>query len=83
MKVSAQTNATFPDRIPYNHWINSQLSVARFYGGISINSKHYVVEPETNDLVVAVRRKHRKEKQNQPEKKSKKSLSSQSEMGLN
>lgn len=41
----------YPNRIPYRAWINSQLSVARFYGGMILNGKEYVVEPETNDLV--------------------------------
>ena len=34
------------DRIPYNIWINSQLSVARFYGGIKIDGKQYEFDPE-------------------------------------
>lgn len=34
------------DRIPYDTWVNSQLSVARFYGGIDINGKHYIFDPE-------------------------------------
>jgi hypothetical protein len=41
----------YPDRIPYQAWINSQLSIARFYGGMTLNGKEYFVEPETNDLV--------------------------------
>ena len=40
-----------PDRILYKDWINSQLSVARFYGGINYNGASYVIEPKTNDLV--------------------------------
>jgi hypothetical protein len=40
------------DRIPYEHWINSQLNIVRFYGGIKINGKEYVVDPTTNDLVL-------------------------------
>jgi len=28
-------------RIPYDTWINSQLSVARFYGGCQLNEKQY------------------------------------------
>lgn len=42
----------YPDRISYQAWINSQLSVARFYGGMILNGKEYFVEPGTNDLVV-------------------------------
>lgn len=29
------------DRIPYNNWINSQLSIARFSWWIKYNWKHY------------------------------------------
>lgn len=50
----------FGDRIPYQYWINSQLSVARFYGGIVLNGKTYVIDRETNDLVVPMSRKKRK-----------------------
>lgn len=62
----------FPDRIPYAHWINSQLSVARFYGGIVLNNSRYIIEKDTNDLVKVIRCKNRKEK---TKKKSKKDLS--------
>lgn len=41
----------YPDRIPYQAWINSQLSIARFYGGLQLNGKEYFVEADTNDLV--------------------------------
>jgi hypothetical protein len=43
----------YPDRIPYQSWISSQLSIARFYGGMTLNGKEYFVEPETNDLVAS------------------------------
>lgn len=33
--------STYPDVIPYDYWINSQLSVARFYGGCKINGEYY------------------------------------------
>ena len=33
-------------RIPYSQWRNSQLSVARFYGGIQINGEHYEFDRE-------------------------------------
>ena len=33
-------------RIPYDTWINSQLSVARHYGRCSLNGKEYVFDPE-------------------------------------
>lgn len=39
------------ERIYYNAWINSQLSVARFSGGCIINNTKYVVCNLTNDLV--------------------------------
>ena len=32
------------DRIPYDTWANSQLSVAKYYGGININGKSYVLD---------------------------------------
>jgi hypothetical protein len=70
----------YPDRIPYEHWINSQLSIARFYGGISVNGKRYVIDKETNDLVVPVSRKKRKEI---AEKKTKKNLFISDEMNFN
>lgn len=41
----------YPDRIPYQNWINSQLSVARHYGGMTLNGKTYRVEAVTGDLV--------------------------------
>jgi hypothetical protein len=41
----------YPNRIPYNAWINSQLSIARHYGGINLQGKAYYVEKETGDLV--------------------------------
>ena len=31
-------------RIPYDAWINSQLSIARFYGGCKLNGKDYVLD---------------------------------------
>ena len=31
-------------RIPYNVWINSQLSIARFYGGCKVNGKDYFLD---------------------------------------
>ena len=33
-----------PHRIPYDSWINSQLSIARHYGGCRINGKTYVLD---------------------------------------
>lgn len=34
------------DRIPYERWINSQLSVARFAGGCMINEVKYELDFE-------------------------------------
>lgn len=31
-------------RIPYDNWINSQLSVAKYYGGITINKVAYELD---------------------------------------
>lgn len=36
-------------RIPYETWMNSQLSIARHYGGITINGKRYEYD---RDIVV-------------------------------
>ena len=33
-------------RIPYDEWMNSMLSVARFYGGIKINGVQYILDYE-------------------------------------
>jgi hypothetical protein len=70
----------YPDRIPYQSWINSQLSVARFWGGIVLNGKRYIIDQETNDLVVPVPRKKRKEAD---QKKNKKNLFKSDEMNFN
>lgn len=42
-----------PDFIVYEFWIDSQLSVARFYGGCQYNGEYYVIDLETGDLVRA------------------------------
>lgn len=42
---------TNPDRIPYDHWINSQLSIARYCGACVINGVKYVVDPRDKSLV--------------------------------
>lgn len=34
-------------RIPYDQWINSQLSIARFYGSININWDTYTYDKDT------------------------------------
>lgn len=43
----------FPNCIPYDRWINSQLSIARHYWWIKINWKNYIVDyifaEETHD----------------------------------
>ena len=33
--------SNFPDRIPYDNWINSQLSIARHYGGCRFYGVYY------------------------------------------
>jgi hypothetical protein len=32
------------ERIPPEHWQNSQLSVAKYYGGIRIHGKMYLID---------------------------------------
>jgi len=34
----------FPDRIPYDSWSNSQLSIARHYGGCKLNGEDYFLD---------------------------------------
>ena len=41
----------FPKRIPYARWINSQMSIARHYGGITLQGVSYRIEKGTGDLV--------------------------------
>lgn len=31
-------------RIPYDVWSNSQLSIAKYYGGCDLNGKKYVLD---------------------------------------
>ena len=38
--------------IEEGYWMNSQLSVARFYGGIKFNGEEYVIVPPKNDLLL-------------------------------
>ena len=40
-----------PDYFGYDFWVNSQLSVARFFGGCEFNGTKYVVDMDTGDLV--------------------------------
>lgn len=35
---------TPPDRIPYDTWANSQLSIAKYYGGCTINGVKYTLD---------------------------------------
>lgn len=44
---------TYPDRIPYEVWINSQLSIARHYGGITLGQSRYIIDYSDNSLVRA------------------------------
>ena len=41
-----------PILIEEDYWMNSQLSVARFYGGIKFNGEEYVIVPPKNDLLL-------------------------------
>jgi len=34
-------------RIPYENWANSQLSIAKYYGGCKLNGKDYILDYET------------------------------------
>ena len=34
-------------RIPYDIWVNSQLSIAKYYGGIKVNQKSYKLDYDT------------------------------------
>ena len=42
-----------PILIEEAYWMNSQLSVARFYGGIKFNGEEYVIVPPKNDLLLS------------------------------
>lgn len=33
------------------YWQNSQLSIARHFGGIKVNNKYYVIDPQSKYLV--------------------------------
>ena len=41
-----------PILIKEGYWMNSQLSVARFYGGIKLHGEEYVIVPPKNDLLL-------------------------------
>lgn len=38
------TKDKYPDRIPFDNWINSQLSIAKHYGQIQLNGDLYVLD---------------------------------------
>lgn len=40
-----------PIVIKYDFWINSQMSIARFYGGLRYNGKDYTIDHESKDLI--------------------------------
>lgn len=40
-----------PILIEEDYWMSSQLSVARFYGGIKFNGEEYVIVPPKNDMI--------------------------------
>ncbi len=43
------------DNVPFvmsaEYWLNSQFSVARFYGGMTFNNIYYQIDYDTGDLV--------------------------------
>jgi hypothetical protein len=41
----------YPDRIPQSVWLNIQMSIARFYGGINIKEQMYLIDEKTQALV--------------------------------
>ena len=41
-----------PILIEEDYWMNSHLSIARFYGGIKFNGEEYVILPPKNDLLL-------------------------------
>ncbi len=41
-------------------WIHSQLSIARFYGGIKLQGREYIIDPKTQDLVLVVPKERKK-----------------------
>ena len=41
-----------PDRIPYDDWIHSQFSVARYYGACTINGYRYECDYDNCKTVV-------------------------------
>lgn len=42
---------TTPILIEEGYWMNSQLSVARFFGGMKINGEQYIIVPPKNDMI--------------------------------
>lgn len=42
-----------PILIEEAYWMNSQMSVARFYGGMKFNGEEYVIVPPKNDLLLS------------------------------
>lgn len=43
------------DGVPFvmnpDYWLNSQLSIAKYYGGMTYNGVHYQIDYDTGDLV--------------------------------
>jgi hypothetical protein len=61
---------TFPDRIPYERWIHSHLSIARHYGAIVLNGETYVVDGEGLPFPDLVRASTLKNEKKQKKKKA-------------
>ena len=40
-----------PILIKESYWMNSQLSIARFYGGMKFNGEDYIIVPPKNDMI--------------------------------
>ena len=40
-----------PILIEESYWMNSQMSIARFYGGMNFNGEQYIIVPPKNDMI--------------------------------
>lgn len=76
-----------PDQAPerIHGWLNTQLSIARFYGGISFNGQRYVIafnEPGQPLVRQDVLAREAKEKKKQTRQAAKANKIKQQEIGL-
>ena len=44
-----------PILIEEGYWMNSQMSIARFYGGMKFNGEDYIIVPPKNDITFGSR----------------------------